>query len=70
VVCGATIVKQKRQACAAFLGVLTISINVVSVCGIPTTIFRVFALSGDMRKPKKAATATCRKAHPCESTYP
>jgi hypothetical protein len=31
------IVKQKTQACAAFLGVPAFSGNVVSVCCIPTT---------------------------------
>jgi hypothetical protein len=63
VVCGVTIVKQKRQACAAFLGVLTISINVVRVCCILTTIFRVFVLSGRHAEPEKAAPATCPKTH-------
>jgi hypothetical protein len=43
VVCGVTIVKQKRQASAAFLGVLPISTNVVRVCCILTTILRGFA---------------------------
>jgi hypothetical protein len=31
-------VKQKSQSSAAFLGVLTVSENVVSGCCIPTTI--------------------------------
>jgi hypothetical protein len=61
VVCGVTIVKQKRQACAAFLGVLTISINVVSVCCILTTILRVFAPPARYPEPEKAAAATDRR---------
>src|SRR6478672_4919767 len=38
VVCDVTMVKQKRQACAAFLGVLTVSKHVLRVCCILTTI--------------------------------
>jgi hypothetical protein len=38
-------VKQKSQSSAAFLGVLTVSENVVSGCCIPTTILAV-AVSG------------------------
>jgi len=53
VVCGITIVKQKRQACAAFLGVLAVSINLLRVCCILTTIFRVFVLSGRFAEPEK-----------------
>src|SRR5438552_18519058 len=53
VVCGVTIVKQKRQACAAFLGVLTISINVVSVCCILTTILRGSRHRHGIRNRKK-----------------
>jgi hypothetical protein len=69
-VCGVTIVKQKRQACAAFLGVLTISINVLRVCCILTTIFRVFVLPGRHAKREKAAAATDRRKLFCESTFP
>jgi hypothetical protein len=61
VVWGITIVKQKRQACAAFLGVLTISINVLRVCCILTTIFRVFVLPGRHAEREKAAAATDRR---------
>src|SRR5437660_4977445 len=52
VVCGVTIVKQKRQACAAFLGVLTVSINLVSVCCILTTILRVLCPGDGMETGK------------------
>jgi len=54
VVCDVTIVKQKRQACAAFLGVLPVSINVLRVCCIPTTIFE-FGAAGQQLEPEKAA---------------
>jgi len=58
VVCDVTIVKQKRQACAAFLGVLTISINVLRVCCILTTIFGVLAPLRRHREPEKATPAS------------
>ena len=41
-------VKQKRQASAAFLGVLPVSENVVGGCCIPTTILAVSCPVGDI----------------------
>jgi hypothetical protein len=54
VVCGITIVKQKRQACAAFLGVLAVSINLLRVCCILTTIFGIFALPDRILESEEA----------------
>jgi hypothetical protein len=39
-------VKQKRQAYAAFLGVMSVLGKVVGVCCIPTTILTDFGASG------------------------
>jgi hypothetical protein len=70
VVRGITIVKQKRQACAVFLGVRAVSINVLRVCCILTTIFRVFVLSGRHAEPEKSSTGGITEGrHFCESTF-
>jgi hypothetical protein len=70
VVCGVTIVKQKRQACAAFLGVLAISINVLRVCCIPTTILVVFVPPDGIWKQKKQHEEAIPEVAFCESTSP
>jgi hypothetical protein len=54
VVCDVTIVKQKRQACAAFLGVRAVSINVLRVCCILTTIFKALCYRLQL-EPEKAS---------------
>jgi hypothetical protein len=51
VIRGVIIEKQKRQASAAFLGVLAFAINVVLVCCILTTNF----------EPRAAASATGKR---------
>jgi hypothetical protein len=51
-------VKQKRQACADFLGVPAVSINVLRMCCILTTIFGVFVPPSHIWNRKKAAWAT------------
>jgi hypothetical protein len=69
-VCDVTIVKQKRQACAAFLGVLAVSINVLRVCCIPTTILGV-GTAGQQLEPEKAAAGDIAGERIfCESTSP
>jgi hypothetical protein len=46
-------VKQKSQSSAAFLGVLTVSENVVSGCCIPTTILAVVVSGKRHLEPAK-----------------
>jgi hypothetical protein len=70
VVCDGTIVKQKRQACAAFLGVLAVSINVLRVCCILTTILQVLVPPSGHLEPEKAAAHDMPEAAFCESTFP
>jgi hypothetical protein len=55
------IVKQKRQASAAFLGVLAFPINVVRVCCILTTIFRALALPRGIRHRKSSISGSVRQ---------
>jgi hypothetical protein len=62
VVCDVTIVKQKRQACADFLGVLAVSINVLRVCCILTTILRVLVPTNGRLELEKAAAGDMQKA--------
>jgi hypothetical protein len=70
VVCGVTIVKQKRQACADFLGVPAVSINVLRVCCILTTILQVLAPTNGHLEPEKAAAGDTPEAAFCESISP
>jgi hypothetical protein len=75
VVCDITIVKQKRQACAAFLGVRAISINVLRVCCILTTILRPLAPPDGHLEPETATAgntpaATFANQTPRENTAP
>jgi hypothetical protein len=75
VVCDVTIVKQKRRACADFLGVLTISINVLRVCCILTTILRVLVPPDGHLEPETAIAgntpaATFANQTPRENTAP
>src|SRR5439155_18046069 len=60
VVCGVTIVKQKRQASAAFLGVRAVSTNVLRACCILTTILGVLVPPDSRWKWKKQQLATWR----------
>jgi hypothetical protein len=68
VVCDVTIVKQKRQACAAFLGVLTISINVLRGCCILTTILGVSVPPDGISNRKKQQRTEMPEDAFCEST--
>jgi hypothetical protein len=70
VVCDGTIVKQKRQACAAFLGVLAVSINVLRVCCILTTIFWGFRATGTVSGTGKSSIGGRPAETFCESTFP
>src|SRR6185295_17224654 len=55
VVWGVTIVKQKRQASAAFLGVQAVPIDVLRVCCILTTILRGFASPARYRERENSS---------------
>jgi hypothetical protein len=67
---GAMIVKQKRRAGAAFLGILTISRNVLRACCILTTIFEAFLPLKTTSETRKATPATHRNTLYRESNFP
>jgi hypothetical protein len=68
--CGAIVVKQKSQAGAAFLGILTISRNVLGACCILTTILPAFLRGRPISETKSGNTSDRLKGAFRESTSP